>query len=206
MATERARHWEDVYRRKAEDEVSWFEPAPQVSLRLMDRVGAGPSSAVVDIGGGASRLVDALIDRGFGDVTVLDLSEAALAAARRRLGPRAATVDWVVADVTEWTPPRTFDLWHDRAAFHFLVDEADRRAYRERLLAALRTGGHVIIGTFAPDGPQKCSALPVVRHDADAIAAFLGDGFRRVATLRHAHVTPWGATQAFQFAAFTRTG
>jgi SAM-dependent methyltransferase len=201
----RGGHWDGVYRRKAETQVSWFEPTPQVSLSLLESVGAGPGHSVIDVGGGASRLVDELVRRGYRDVAVLDIARSALQAARERLGEGAAAVDWINADVREWTPRRAYDVWHDRAAFHFLLSESDRRAYHDRLLAALRSGGHVIIGTFAADGPERCSGLPVVRHDAEALSAFLGPSFRPVTSLKHAHTTPSGATQRFQFAAFTRT-
>jgi trans-aconitate methyltransferase len=161
-------------------------------------------AAIIDIGGGASRLVDALLARGFQDITVLDLSESALGAAKARLGLRANQVQWVVADVTTWEPPQTYDLWHDRAAFHFLTEEAARSAYVDRLRKALKPSGHVIIGTFAPDGPQRCSELPVIRHDAESLAAILGTGFELTDTRRHKHLTPWGTTQQFQFSAFRR--
>jgi len=202
---DRASFWDDVYRRKAPEEVSWFEPSPEVSLRLLDTVGAGAQGAVVDIGGGASRLVDALLARGFGDVTVLDVSAAALDATRRRLGEAADRARWIVADVTHWQPEREYDVWHDRAAFHFLVEDADRRAYRDVLHAALRAGGHAIISTFAPDGPEKCSGLPVFRQDSETLASFLGPGFETVNAVRHEHRTPSGATQRFQFTVLRRS-
>jgi len=202
---DRASFWDDVYRRKAPEEVSWFEASPEVSLRLIDTVGAGAEGAIVDIGGGASRLVDALLARGFDDVTVLDVSAAALETARWRLGEAAGRARWIVADVTRWEPERTYDVWHDRAAFHFLIDEADRRAYRDVLHAALRPGGHAIISTFAPDGPEKCSGLPVVRQDSETLASFLGAEFETVASFRHEHGTPCGAVQRFQFTALRRS-
>ena len=194
--TDRASFWDDVYRRKAPEEVSWFEESPEVSLRLLEAVGAGAGSVIVDIGGGASRLVDALLARGFADVTVLDVSAAALGTARRRLGEAADRAEWIIADVTRWQP--------DRAAFHFLVEETDRRAYRDVLHAALRPGGHAIVSTFAPDGPEKCSGLPVVRQDAEMLASFLGPAFAIVESLRHEHRTPSGAGQRFQFTALRR--
>ncbi len=202
--TARQVHWQTVYRSKGETDVSWFEAEPAVSLDLVARAGTPPEAAVIDIGGGASRLVDHLLDRGFADVTVLDLSEAALAAARARLGGRAAQVQWIVADATTWTPPRRYHLWHDRAAFHFLTEPADRTAYMARLRQAIAPGGHVVIGTFAPDGPARCSGLPVIRHDADSLAAALGPGFVLVDTRRQAHVTPSGPVQRFQFCTFRR--
>ena len=164
------------------------------------------ASAVIDVGGGASRLVDALIEKGFRTVTVLDLSEAALAAAKARIGRRAERqVQWIVADVTVWEPrAAAYDVWHDRAAFHFLTEERDRTAYVARLTKAMKPGGHAIIGTFAPDGPDRCSGLPVARYDAQGLGRVLGDGFELVETLRHEHRTPAGSQQRFQFSLFRR--
>ena len=200
----RQSHWENVYASKGEAEVSWFQETPALSLELMELVGAAPDSAIVDIGGGASRLVDALVGRGFSDLTVLDLSAAALAAARKRVGSKSGQVTWIRADITEWEPSRTYDIWHDRAAFHFLTNRADQAAYVARLQRALRQGGHAIIGTFAPDGPEKCSGLPVARHDAASLQEVLGPGFALVDSRRHNHLTPSGATQRFQFSSYRR--
>ena len=197
-------HWENVYAGKGENQVSWFQETPAISLELIELVGATPGSGIIDIGGGASRLVDCLVSRGYEDVTVLDLSEAALAAARSRIGESAGRVTWIAADVTIWEPSRTYDIWHDRAAFHFLTERGDQAAYIARLRRALRPGGHAIIGTFAPDGPERCSGLLVSRYDAAALAATLGRGFELIDARRHEHVTPWGATQKFQFSTFRR--
>jgi SAM-dependent methyltransferase len=205
MSTEnRHDHWEKVYAGKAENEVSWFQESPAPSLELIERAGANRNSAIVDIGGGASRLVDALIDRGFSALTVLDLSEAALAKAKARLGERAAQVQWIASDVTTWQPRQSFDLWHDRAAFHFLTEAADRAAYLSRLRQALRPGGHAIIATFALDGPERCSGLPVVRYDAAGLGRMLGEDFALVESRRHQHTTPWHSAQSFQFSIFRR--
>lgn len=197
-------HWENVYRSKAENEVSWFQETPVPSLELIESCRPASDAAIVDIGGGASRLVDRLLERGFSDLTVLDLSHAALAAASARLGDRAARVQWVAADVTRWVPTRLFDIWHDRAAFHFLTDLADRAAYIACLNQALQPGGWVIIGTFALDGPEKCSGLPVHRTDAAGLEKVLGSGFQLVQTRSHEHATPWAAIQRFQFSVFRR--
>ena len=148
----RQAHWENVYSTRGEREVSWFQERPALSLELIRAAGATARSFVIDIGGGASRLVDALVAEGFDSVAVLDLSEAALAATKARLGDKAAKVTWIVADVTTWEPSQRYDVWHDRAALHFLTDAADRAAYVARLARALRPGGHAIIGTFALDG------------------------------------------------------
>lgn len=199
-------HWDKVYASKGEDQVSWFQETPAVSLELIARTGVAPDAAIIDVGGGASRLVDALLARGFTDLTVLDLSAAALAASRLRLGEQAGRVVWVAADACAWTPTRAYDLWHDRAAFHFLTNPADQAAYVARLRRALRPGGYVIIGTFAPDGPEKCSGLPVMRHDAESLGRVLGADFALVAHERREHQTPGGAIQRFQFSVFRRAG
>ena len=201
----RKAHWETVYTTKAENEVSWFEDSPALSLELIDLVRPARDAAIIDIGGGASRLVDRLLACGFGRVTVLDISAAALDAAKVRLGERAGEVQWIAADVTRWDPAQTFDIWHDRAAFHFLVDPADRAAYIARLAQALARDGHAIIGTFAIDGPEKCSGLPVRRYDPADLARELGAGFALLHSRRHDHTTPWKSEQRFQFCVFRRT-
>jgi trans-aconitate methyltransferase len=200
----RQHHWEKVYTTKGEAEVSWFQETPAPSLELIELVGAMQNSAVIDIGGGASRLVDSLVSRGYEDVTVLDVSAAALASARSRIGDKANRVTWITADVTIWEPSRSYDVWHDRAAFHFLTEPNDQAAYVARLRRALRVGGHAIIATFAPDGPERCSGLMVSRYDANTLAAKLGDGFELIDTRRHDHTTPLGSVQKFQFSTFRR--
>lgn len=200
----RKAHWENVYASKSENEVSWFQENPAPSLALIAEIGAAPNSAIIDIGGGASRLVDHLIDQGFIDVTVLDLSAAALNAAKARLGERASRARWLAADATVWEPSRAYDIWHDRAAFHFLTEERDRAGYIARLKPGLKIGGHAIIATFALDGPEKCSGLPVMRYDAARLAETLGAGFKLLQSQRNEHATPWGSHQRFQFSVFER--
>jgi SAM-dependent methyltransferase len=200
----RQAHWDGVYTKKGENEVSWFQENPAPSLELIAQVGATSASAIIDIGGGASRLVDNLVERGFENVTVLDLSEAALEAAKARLRDRAAQVHWIVADATVWEPLRAYDIWHDRAAFHFLTEDRDRAAYVARLELALKVGGYAIIATFALDGPERCSGLPVVRYDPVSLGQTLGRAFQLVDTRRHAHATPWRTEQSFQFSVFRR--
>jgi SAM-dependent methyltransferase len=200
---DRQTHWQNVYTTKGEKEVSWFQERPEISLEFIAATRAGPNSAIVDIGGGASRLVDALLDEGYRKLTVLDLSEAALTASRERLGPRAKMVTWVAADVTTWRPSERYDVWHDRAAFHFLTDEKDRQAYVSRIEEALRQGGEAIIGTFALNGPQRCSGLPVARYDGRGFATVLGPKFRLLASREDEHRTPWAAPQVFQFSRFS---
>ena len=204
MDMDRQEFWERVYSTRGEAEVSWFQESPAISMELLAGAGIGKSEAVIDIGGGASRLVDGLVSAGFEDVTILDLSQSALDHARARLGAAAAGVSWIVADVVSWKPPRRFDVWHDRAAFHFLTSGDDQNAYLAGLAEGLRPGGHAIIGTFAPDGPERCSGLPVIRYDARGLAERLGDGFELMAERRHDHVTPWNAVQKFQFCTFRR--
>ncbi len=201
---DRRKHWETVWETKREDEVSWFQPDAEVSLDLISRCGLGTDSRLIDVGGGASRLVDALLARGFERLTVLDLAEAALATARARLGDRGRSVRWLAADVTRFTPDETYDLWHDRAVFHFLTDPEDRAAYVRALEQAVGGSGHVIVGTFALDGPERCSGLEIVRYDAASLALALGPSLRLVEERRHEHRTPGGKTQAFTFARFVR--
>jgi ubiquinone/menaquinone biosynthesis C-methylase UbiE len=204
VTVSRKAHWENVYTTKGEKEVSWFQETPAPSLELIGLAGVATNASIIDVGGGASRLVDNLVEGKFGQITVLDLSAAALEAARVRLGEAGAGVEWIVADVTTWEPAKTYDLWHDRAAFHFLTDQADQSAYVDRLRRAVKRGGNVIIGTFAVDGPERCSGLPIVRHDAASLAAMLGTDFSLIDARRHRHATPWDAVQQFQFSTFRR--
>jgi trans-aconitate methyltransferase len=201
---ERQAHWQNVYQTKVENAVSWFQERPDISLDLIHATGVDPHASIIDIGGGTSRLVDALISEGFGAVSVLDLSGKALATSKTRLGAQGAQIQWIVADITHWQPSQTYDVWHDRAALHFLTEPKDRAAYVERVLKAVRVGGHVIIGTFAPDGPERCSGLPVIRHDAATLGELLGPSFTLAETRRHEHHTPSGVIQKFQFSRFQR--
>jgi SAM-dependent methyltransferase len=201
---DRHAHWQNVYETKGEKEVSWFQESPSISLDMVHATALKLTASIIDIGGGTSRLIDTLLDEGFGAITILDVSEKALETARARLGARASKVQWVAADVTTWEPAQTFDLWHDRAAFHFLTEPSDRAAYGERVSKAVRPGGHVIIGTFAPDGPERCSGLPVLRHDARSLAETLGPPFELVESRHHDHHTPTGGIQRFQFSRFRR--
>jgi 2-polyprenyl-3-methyl-5-hydroxy-6-metoxy-1,4-benzoquinol methylase len=202
--TDRQAHWQNVYATKAEKEVSWFQENPTPSLDLIAATGIRRDAHIIDVGGGASRLVDSLLERGFHRIAILDLSANALGEAKKRLGRRADAVDWIAADVTTWEPSSTYDLWHDRAAFHFLTEAADRDAYVVRLKKAVRAGGNVIIATFALDGPERCSGLPIVRYDPEAVASALGPEFDLVESRRHDHITPGGNTQRFQFSRFFR--
>jgi SAM-dependent methyltransferase len=203
-AMNRRTHWQEVYASKQETELSWYQADASPSLELIGQTGISPDSGIIDIGGGASVLVDALIRQGYSDITVLDLSSASLEIAKGRLGSVADRVDWIVADVTTWVPTRSYALWHDRAAFHFLVDPEARAAYVERLNRALVPGGYLVLGTFAVDGPERCSGLPVARYDAQGMQAVLGKGFQLVRELRHTHVTPRSVEQRFEFGVFRK--
>lgn len=200
---EEPNRWESVYQSKEEAETSWFEDRPQVSLDLIAATAATIDAAIIDVGAGASRLVDCLQEQGFRRITVLDLSGTALAKARARL-PDDVPVEWVMANVLNWHPSGHFDVWHDRAAFHFLTDAADQEAYLRVMDRALLPGGHAIIGTFAPDGPEKCSGLPVARYDAPLLLKRLGPSYRLIQSLMHDHVTPWGSVQRFHFGLFKK--
>jgi SAM-dependent methyltransferase len=199
-------HWEAVYSTEDETGVSWFQDNPLPSLELIEQARPNHDAAIIDIGGGASRLADALLERGFRRVTVLDISAAALDLAALRLGRRASEIQWIVDDVTAWEPARRFDIWHDRAAFHFLIAEADRAAYIARLKQALVPGGYAIIATFSADGPETCGGLPVHRYDAAGLARQLGEEFILMDSRTHNHVTPSNSSQRFQFSMFRRRG
>ncbi|MDE4132725.1 class I SAM-dependent methyltransferase [Phaeobacter sp. QD34_3] len=201
--TDRKAHWNAVYTRKDRSEVSWYQAHPEASLKALSLVGR-QDVPFVDIGGGASDLAKILSERGWRDLTVLDISEAALAVAGRRLGEQAAGVAWIVANITDWTPPRRYEVWHDRAVFHFLTDEKDRAAYVAALKAGVCSGGHVILATFAPDGPEKCSGLPVRRYSAGQLAAELGSEFDLRHHWREMHEAPGGAEQSFTWTVFQR--
>ena len=203
---DRKSHWERVFATKASDVVSWFQPEPTGSLRLLDAAGMTTASCVIDIGGGDSRLVDRLIERGLQCVFVLDVSHAALERAKARLGTRQEHATWIEADVTgDWVVP-TVDIWHDRAVFHFLTDASDRRHYLDHLRRAVKPGGAVVMATCALDGPEKCSGLPVVRYSPETVSAELGSAFRLAESLHEQHQTPSGAVQSFCYTRFARRG
>jgi SAM-dependent methyltransferase len=201
--SEAQRHWDRVYATKAATEVSWYQREPLVSLDLIAQAGA-PSDTVIDVGGGASTLVDGLLGRGYTNLAVLDIASAALDAARARLGARAADVIWITDDVLRHPFPRHgIDVWHDRAVFHFLTAADDRRAYAEQVAHAVRPGGRVIVATFAADGPAKCSGLDVCRYSAEALHAEFGPRFQLRGQVLEDHVTPAGHRQRFQYCVCT---
>lgn len=196
-------HWDQVYRTTSPDRVSWYQAELELSLGLIRRAAPETSAAIIDVGGGASTLVDSLLGAGYHRVTVLDVSGVALAAAQARLGAAAAPVTWLEADVLE-TPFRAggFDLWHDRAVFHFLTRPSDRRRYVAQVGRAVLPGGHVLVATFAPDGPSRCSGLNVARYSAEGLHAEFGAGFRLISSHREEHHTPSDRTQAFTYCLF----
>ena len=193
----RRQHWNQVFETRSSQELSWSQRRPELSLALIAASGAGRQDGIIDVGGGASTLVDCLLDAGYTRLAVLDLSGIALGRSRERLGGRAEAVEWFEADVTTFDPPHHFGVWHDRAVFHFLTAPEDRRAYLAALRRTLNPGGAVIIATFAPEGPSRCSGLDVVRYDQQSMLAELGPEFRLHEVRLETHVTPWGAEQRF---------
>jgi 2-polyprenyl-3-methyl-5-hydroxy-6-metoxy-1,4-benzoquinol methylase len=197
-------HWQRVYETKAPNDVSWYAPHLQQSLRLIREV-TTPEARIIDVGAGESTLVDDLLDLGYRSITVLDVADEALAVARRRLGERAGNVNWVAADIaTASLGDDSFDLWHDRAMFHFLTHENDRRAYVHQVERSVVAGGHVVLATFSLDGPTKCSGLDVMRYDAPALARELGPKFQLGAEIHATHTTPAKKEQAFIFCRFVK--
>ena len=197
---DRHMHWEQVYQTKAADAVSWYRPHLERSLALIRRAASDLSAAIIDIGGGASTLVDDLLAEGFHDVTVLDISAAAIKTARQRLGEQANQVTWLTADITETNLPRhRYDVWHDRAVFHFLTEPQQRATYVQQVARSVKPGGYVIVATFGPEGPLKCSGLDVMRYDADALHDEFGAGFQLVESATELHATPFGTTQQFVY-------
>lgn len=201
---DRRAHWERVWTSRRPTEVSWYQRDPCVSLQMIAATGIRPEDPILDVGGGASSLVDRLLERGFEDVTVLDVSSHALSVAADRLGSLATKVHWLCADATSFELPQRFALWHDRAVFHFLVEERERRSYVDRLSRTVRPGGHVIVATFAPDAPPRCSGLLVERYTAATLAAALGPALRLVECVSEEHTTPAGVRQPFVYCRFAR--
>ena len=203
---DRKAHWEAVYASKPAVEMSWYQQRPAVSLRLLAEVGATADSSIIDVGGGDSTLVDALVDQQYRFLTVLDVSGAALSRARLRLGARASEVTWLEVDITRAElPQHAYDVWHDRAVFHFLTDPTDRCRYAEVAASSVRNNGALIIATFAPDGPTRCSGMNVRRYSAGSLAEELGDAFTLERTRVEVHRTPFGVEQPFTYAVFRRS-
>jgi len=202
--SDRKEHWQTVYETKLTDQVSWYQPMPNPSLDALARFHAMPDQSLIDIGGGSSSLAAELLRAGWRDLTVLDISDAALSQARRALGAAQSSIDWVCANITTWCPERTYDIWHDRAVFHFLTDQTERAAYKSALSKGLAEGGLMLIGTFAKDGPETCSGLPVRQYDPDDLAKEFGNSLRVIDSWRETHLTPSGAQQAFTWCAFRK--
>lgn len=202
---ESSAHWDEVYAAKLPEQVSWYQPHLAQSLRLIEQAGVGLDGYVIDVGCGASTLVGDLLERGFRHVTALDVSSEALRLARARLGERAGSVEWLQGDVTQVAlPAQRYDLWHDRATFHFLTDAADRQRYFEVVRRAIKPGGHVVVATFDADGPMRCSGLPTMRYGSDAVRDAFGGGFRLIDSVREAHRTPSGAEQLLRYCLLQR--
>ena len=198
-------HWDSVYEQKGPSEVSWYRPHLEHSHRFIEGTGVDRQAAIIDVGGGASTLVDDLLARGYANVSVLDVSSRAIESAKTRLGDRAAAVRWLVADITQAELPQAaYDLWHDRAVFHFLRDEEDRRRYVAAVRRSLRPGGHILVATFGPEGPSRCSGLDVVRYTPEELHAEFGGAFEKVGSATEMHSTPWGAEQQFLHALLRR--
>jgi len=200
----REQHWDRIYSTQPLEGLSWFQRHPALSIELIECAGVGTSAAILDVGGGDSLLVDHLLELGYSDLTVLDVSLAALERAQERLGDRAELVSWIATDVSQYRPERVFDLWHDRAVFHFLTGAADRRCYVETLKEALVDGGQAIVATFSLEGPPKCSGLEVRRYSAETLALELGSSFELVESRQQIHRTPARRSQSFVYCRFTR--
>ena len=193
-------HWEGVYGQKTPDEVSWYRPHLERSLRFIEEARILKDAAIIDVGGGTSTLVDDLLDRGYSKLTVLDISKKAIISAKDRLGPRAASVTWIEADITSVNlPEHGYDFWHDRAVFHFLIDTAARGRYVAAVRHAVKPGGHIVVATFGPSGPERCSGLEVMRYRPEEIHAEFGHTFQKVGSSSEVHKTPWGKEQEFVY-------
>ena len=202
--SDRKTHWENVYRDKSPLDVSWYQKEPVLSLRLIRNTQLALNEPIIDIGGGASTLVDCLCDEGYANISVLDISAKALAHAQDRLGDKANEIEWYDEDITQFNPPHPFSLWHDRAVFHFLTDKSDRDNYVNVLKRALKTDGHLIIAAFAIGGPEKCSGLDIVQYDAEKLMTELGEGFELIEEKNEVHITPTNKEQTFTYFRFIR--
>jgi SAM-dependent methyltransferase len=202
---DRKQHWQNLYRDRSPGEVSWHQQEPHQSIELIRACQLDLSAPIIDVGGGASRLVDALAESGFSDISVLDISSFALQHAQQRLGSQAETIDWIEADITEFIPSRYYAVWHDRAVFHFLTERADREKYVAALHQCLSSGGYLILASFAIGGPRQCSGLDIIQYDAEKIQAELGPGFTLLEQHSEDHLTPTNRIQAFQYFRLKKT-
>lgn len=204
MENDRKAHWETVYETKSPEQVSWTQEKPQISLDFVHSLGVDKKANIIDVGGGDSKLVDFLLDEGYERITVLDISSKAIQRAKKRLGERADKVKWVVSDITEFEPMETYDVWHDRAAFHFLVALDQIERYLNIVQTAV--SGFLVLGTFSDKGPKKCSGLEVVQYNEEKMAALFKDRFEKIKCLTEDHTTPFGTAQHFIFCSFKKTG
>ena len=201
---DRKAHWQNVYQDKSSLDVSWYQKEPSLSLELIHSTQVARDEAIIDVGGGASVLVDCLCKEGYTSLAVLDISENALASSKKRLGDFAKNIEWFEADITQFDAPHKFSLWHDRAVFHFLTDQSDRKSYVKTVKRALRPGGHLIIAAFSIGGPEKCSGLEIVQYDSEKLKAELGDGFELVEERDETHITPANKEQKFMYFRFIK--
>ncbi len=199
-AMSEATHWDKIYREKAPDAVSWYRAHLETSFALIRKAAPDPAASIIDVGGGESTLVDDLLAAGYRNVTVLDISQTAIDVTKKRLGARASNVSWIVGDITKLDlSGRSFDVWHDRAVFHFLTSPEQRISYIRRVAQTVKRGGHVLVSTFGPEGPQKCSGLDVVRYDSESLHAEFGVHFQLLESFKELHKTPFGTTQQFLY-------
>lgn len=203
MTPSRKQHWENVYTQKSDQEVSWYEEVPVQSLGLITEL-ASPDARIIDVGGGNSNLVGELLLRGYKQLTVLDISAAALERTQQKLGERGRKVNWEVADVTTFAPAEHYDIWHDRATFHFLTGASDQKRYLDLVQRAIKPGGHLVLATFATSGPEKCSGLEICQYDTPDLEAFFGEHFEVVQAFENTHETPFGTSQNFLYAVMRR--
>ncbi len=198
----RQQHWSRIYRERAAQEVSWYQQNPRMSLQLIEASGVDTAAPLIDVGAGASTLADHLLDLGYSDITLLDIADEALEQTRKRLGSRAGSITWLCGDILDFQSEREYRLWHDRAVFHFLTDPDEQQRYIQRMRVALQPGAHVIIASFAPDGPNRCSGLETMQYDDATLAGVLGEGFSLQRVESELHDTPSGAQQLFNYCCF----
>jgi ubiquinone/menaquinone biosynthesis C-methylase UbiE len=197
------KHWSEVYQNKAPDTVSWYQEKPELSLKLIEETGLSKNARLIDVGAGASNLVDHLLELGYSDLSLMDISAESLEISKKRLGEKSLRLKWLVGDVTKIELPKTaYDIWHDRAVFHFLTEEAQQKAYLEKIMESLAPKGHLIIATFASDGPLQCSGLDVMRYDATSLEKFFGKDFSLLSSYSESHITPWTSEQKFIYCHF----
>lgn len=197
-------HWDSIYKKNKPDELSWYQDYPQLSLKLIGKTGVGLDAEIIDIGGGTSKLIGILVDQGFRKLTVLDISSESIEKAKSQFGDKSKQITWIEEDITSFNPPHSFDIWHDRAVFHFLTNINDRKKYIESVIRAVNSGGHMIISTFGLEGPPKCSGIKVVRYSAESLSEEFGNNFRLVESFSEVHDTPSKVQQNFIYCRFKK--